>query len=186
MEDLPAGYALRSARMEDIPAFAAIETAADALFEPTGLLDRVEPGAQVPEEAYRSAIENRLLFLVEAIGRRPVGFALCSARAPDLYLDQIAVDPAHGRKGIGQALIMRVIREAEARQFDSVSLSTFRDVPWNAPYYERFGFRALPRKKLEPWMLELEEIQAETLDVDKRCFMRRRVRSRWTGLLARR
>lgn len=182
MEDIGNGYTLRAATRADIPAFARIEDAADALFDGTGLLDSTGPDDNVPPGVYEAAIEQRLVFVAADPGGA-VGFALCSLRPPDLYLDQIAVDPEHGRQGLGKALMLRVIREAEARGVESVSLSTFRDVPWNAPYYERFGFKELARKKFEPWMADIEEVQAQQLDISKRCFMRRHVRKRWPGFL---
>ena len=183
MIELPPGYLLRSARPDDIPAINEVERAADQLFEPTGLLAGVEPGVGVPDRVYQSAMSNGLLFVIDLFEVGPVAFTLCSERMPDLYIDQISVDPRHGRKGLGSALLLKVFREAEARKIGTVSLSTFRDVPWNAPYYSRFGFKELSRKKLEPWMLELETAQAQYLDVTKRCFMRRKVRRRWANLL---
>ena len=56
-----------------------------------------------------------------------------------------------------------------------MALSTFRDVPWNGPFYRRHGFRELARKEMAAWMLDLEHIQAQSLDVTKRCFMVRKI-----------
>ena len=56
-----------------------------------------------------------------------------------------------------------------------MTLSTFRDVPWNGPFYRRLGFRELSRQEMADWMLDLESIQAATLDVSKRCFMMRKI-----------
>ena len=176
MRPLPEAYRLRRAEPGDIPVFGVIESAADTLFAETGLLDAMSDADNVPAEVFTVAIEAGLVFTVDDPADGPVGFALCSLRAPDLYLDQIAVHPGHGRRGIGRALLERVFEEADARRIRSISLSTFRDVPWNAPFYASMGFRILPSRKLEPWMLELEAIQAQSLDVTKRCFMRRKVR----------
>ena len=57
-----------------------------------------------------------------------------------------------------------------------MTLSTFRDLPWNAPFYRTLGFRELPRKQMTDWMLEIETRQAAVMDVTKRCFMRRKAR----------
>lgn len=104
-----------------------------------------------------------------------VGFALTSVRGASLYLDQISVDPAHGRKGLGAALMERVLKDAGRRGLKSVTLSTFRDLAWNGPFYRRLGFRELPRAQMQDWMREIEDIQkANGLDVSKRCFMIRK------------
>ena len=113
------------------------------------------------------------MLLVSVDENGPVGFALCRLQAKTLYLDQLSVDPAHGRLGIGRSLIMHVLALAEEHKRSSVTLSTFREVPWNGPYYRKLGFREIPRKKMTDWMFEIEQTQAETLDVTQRYFMQR-------------
>ena len=105
----------------------------------------------------------------------PVGFALVSLRGGTLYLDQISVHPDHGRQGLGAALLGRVVDEARTRKLRRVTLSTFRDLPWNGPFYARHGFREIKRSDMANWMLDLERIQAEDLDISKRCFMVRKL-----------
>jgi hypothetical protein len=41
------------------------------------------------------------------------------------------------------ALIERAATWASARGLRSLTLTTYVDVPWNGPYYERLGFRYL-------------------------------------------
>jgi hypothetical protein len=48
-------------------------------------------------------------------------------------------------KGTGAALIDRTFAVAQALGFDALYLSTYRDVPWNGPYYTRRGFEEVPR-----------------------------------------
>ena len=69
--------------------------------------------------------------------------ALVSLRGGMLYLDQISVHPDQGQRGIGAALLTRVIDEAKRRKLRRVALSTFRDLPWNAPFYARLGFEVV-------------------------------------------
>ncbi|WP_157259905.1 GNAT family N-acetyltransferase [Chamaesiphon minutus] len=57
-----------------------------------------------------------------------------------LYLQQIDVEPEHGRRGIGSALVKTVCTWAQQQGYRIVSLSTFRDIPWNAPSYAKIGF----------------------------------------------
>jgi GNAT superfamily N-acetyltransferase len=105
-----------------------------------------------------------------------VGFALCSDRGDDLYLDQLSVLPRHGRQGLGTRLVRRCLQEAEARSYRRVSLSTFRKVPWNGPFYRRLGFREIPVWALKDWQVEIRELQKQTMDVRLRCFMQRNVK----------
>ena len=55
----------------------------------------------------------------------------------------------------------------------AVTLTTFRDVPWNAPYYERLGFRSLSETELTPELAEVRAREAEPgLDPETRVCMR--------------
>ncbi|MBW4457630.1 MAG: GNAT family N-acetyltransferase [Nostoc indistinguendum CM1-VF10] len=54
---------------------------------------------------------------------------------------QIDVAPEHGQRGIGSALVGTVCTWAKQQGYRIVSLSTFRDIPWNAPFYSKLGFQ---------------------------------------------
>ncbi|MEO0722193.1 MAG: GNAT family N-acetyltransferase [Pseudomonadota bacterium] len=176
MRPIPEGYSLRRAELADIAVFGGIESAADSRFEGTGLLDGMDDADTIPREVFEAAIPAGLVTVLEHETDGVIGYTLCSYRPPDHYLDQVAVHPDHGRRGLGRALVEAVLLDAEARRLPAVSLSTFIDVPWNAPFYASIGFKPVKRSKLTPWMLELERLQAEQMDVSKRCFMRRKVR----------
>ena len=175
MTHIPEGYAIRVARVDDIIFFGAIETEADRLYDDTGLMTDATNTYNIPVTVLRDAVEADLMHSAVDHTGEIAGFTLCSLREPDLYLDQVAVLPEHGRKGLGTTLIETVFEDARRRKMKAVSLSTFRDVPWNGPYYARLGFTEIPRIELTPWMLELEALQAEYLDITKRCFMRKLV-----------
>lgn len=175
MRRLPRGYGIGPASIGELDALIAIDLAAGQMFAPTGLLPPDAIADHVPASVLARAIGNGLV-LVAREGDQPVGFAMVSRREGSLYLDQISVDPARGRKGLGRALIARVLKLARRENLKRVTLSTFRDVAWNGPFYRRLGFRELPRKRLTGWMKELESLQARSMDVTKRCFMEKRVR----------
>lgn len=75
-----------------------------------------------------------------------------------------------------------------------MTLSTFRDVPWNAPFYSKNGFRALSPSEWTPTMRAIREKEAQHgLRVEARVFMRRELerhplgaacRYAWRGRLA--
>jgi GNAT superfamily N-acetyltransferase len=74
------------------------------------------------------------------------------------HLEQLAVHPDHGRRGIGTALVEAVCAEAAARGFDRVTLRTFADIAWNGPFYARLGFTELvPDPAWMAPMLDAEE-----------------------------
>ncbi len=172
----PEEYTIRFGKPLDIPNLIAADRAASELFRPTGLIPSM---ATIPESIPVPILTDAIntgMVLVAADKAGAVGFALCQIFAPYLYLHQLSVTPEHGRKGIGRRLVQRVFLLAENNKCSSVVLSTFRDVPWNAPFYASLGFKELPRRKLVDWMLGIEQEQSKMLDTTKRCFMRRSVR----------
>lgn len=63
---------------------------------------------------------------------------------PGLMLGPVAVDPAFEGRGIGRSLIERAIEEA--RRASDVGLVL---LVGDEPYYRRFGFTRVPRRRLE-------------------------------------
>ena len=91
-----------------------------------------------------------------------------------VHLEEMDVVPGHGRRGLGARLLEHVCSWAQARGHASVTLSTFRDVPWNAPFYRKHGFRDLQPEEWSPSMRSLQESEARHgLRVEARVFMRR-------------
>ena len=175
MSDLPEGYSITAAELDDIPALISVDKAASSLFEPTGLLTPEALADHVPTEVLESEIPAGNVFVARNQHDWAIGFALIRPRGSGLYLDQVSVHPDHGQKGLGRALVIRTLAEAENRKLPHVSLSTFRDLAWNGPFYARHGFREIKRNDMAEWMLELERIQAQDLDITKRCFMVRKL-----------
>ena len=157
----------------DIKEIQAIDVAAGKLFDPLGLIDEGPDGqSPIPETALVAGVSDGLLWTAIYDGQI-VGFLLCRKVSPDLYLEQVSVRPDFGRRGIGRLLVAKAIHAADDLRLRGVILSTFRDVPWNGPFYADFGFTEIDRSQLKPWMLELEKLQAESMDISLRCFMRR-------------
>lgn len=176
MPRLVNGYTISPATHDDVSALVQIDRAAATLFAPTGLLSPSALFDYVPATVFSDALAIGHVHVMRDGDAQPVGFTLTSGRGRGLYLDQISVHPDHGRQGLGRSLMLRVLQNAEERHLPIVTLSTFRDVPWNAPFYASMGFKEIVRDKLDPFMLEIERAQSEFMEVTKRCFMQRRVR----------
>lgn len=70
----------------------------------------------------------------------PVGFAFWQNVNGFALLALIEVSPSHGQKGLGKALVLQVINQVAKAGFQHLYLTTFSDVPWNAPFYQKLGF----------------------------------------------
>jgi predicted N-acetyltransferase YhbS len=52
----------------------------------------------------------------------------------------LSVAAEHQRRGIGGALLRRAVEHAWQAGYAAVILNTYRDIPWNGPFYARRGF----------------------------------------------
>jgi predicted N-acetyltransferase YhbS len=90
------------------------------------------------------------------------------------HLEEIDVHPAHGRRGLGTRLVLQVCDWAAASGHASVTLTTFRDVPWNMPFYARLGFEIVAAAQLTPALLAVVGDETRRgLDPTRRVVMRR-------------
>jgi len=106
----------------------------------------------------------------------PVAFCLVEVVDGTAHIAQISVHPDHARRGIGAALIAHLDQWARDRGLPEVTLTTFRDVPWNAPYYARLGFEAVADEDLGPGLRAVRELEVERgLDRWPRVVMTRHV-----------
>ena len=140
---------LRSGHPADAPSLGAVERAAAARFRDIGL-DAIAEGRPTAAEEYRALAEAGLLWVAEPDDGAPVGLAIAGSVDGEGYLAEVSVHPGHGRQGLGRALIGRVEAWALERRFRRLFLTTFRDVPWNRPYYERLGFAAIDEDRVGP------------------------------------
>jgi GNAT superfamily N-acetyltransferase len=165
-------YAIAPARARDVAALGAIEVAAGALLRghaPDHLL--TEPtDAQELRDA--QAAGHLWVALVDDV---PVGFARVEVLDDGtLHLAELDVDPRFGRHGIGTALVRAVCDAAAASGYASLTLTTFRAVRWNMPFYAGLGFLEVPDAALTPALAAVvADETARGLDPRARVAMRR-------------
>ena len=169
-------YAIRRAEPADIPLLAAVERQAARLFEgwtaKTGLTAEILANVSSIEEL-NEATQRGHLWVATCDGE-VVGFAQAMVLDGIAHLDEIDVVPAHTGKGVGSRLIETVCRWARTAGYPSVTLSTFRDVPWNRPFYERRGFHVVDERALPPQHVALVATErSRGLRTDLRVVMER-------------
>lgn len=144
----PTGYQIARARPEDLSRLPAIELAAAQLLRghaPESVLNE-----STDCDTFADAARHGRLWVALA-GDAPVGFALVEMLADDLpHLGEVDVEPSHGRRGLGAALVRTACEWATASGFSILTLTTFRAVPWNLAFYARLGFVEIPRDLLRP------------------------------------
>lgn len=163
------GYTIRAAREDELEKLPPIELAAALLhaasFDGAALLP-----ATAVAELERARARGQLLVAADADG--PVGFLILAPLDDDLYLEEVDVHPAHGRRGVGRALVEAAIAQARAAGARQLVLSTKRDLAFNGPFYASVGFRALGDDELWPRLREMRAAEAARgLPIERRVFM---------------
>ena len=161
------------AEAEDLPKLARVERAANRLFVARGVAgvgaDDVTSLAELAE-----ARAAGLLWVARSEGGEPVGFALLCLVDGQPHVEEIDVDPVFGRRGIGCALLETALVWARGAGHRAVTLTTFLEIPWNAPFYESAGFRLLTPREVGPGLAAIvHEEAARGLDPGERVVMRR-------------
>ncbi|MFE6702621.1 GNAT family N-acetyltransferase [Streptomyces sp. NPDC057718] len=168
---------IRSARRSDLPVLQDIERAAGEPFRALGMafVADDDPPPLDLLESYRLA--GRCWVATDplsAAGDRPLGYVLADPVDDALHIEQVSVDPAAARRGIGRDLIAHLAALAARRGMTALTLTTFTDVPWNAPYYARIGFRILAEDELTDGLRAIRAEEAQHgLDRWARVCMRR-------------
>lgn len=176
----PRGYAVRAARPEDLPALPQIERKAVAAFSQYLRETAMAPAAFEDVSSVtdlETAMRGGRLW-VATRGDRPIAFAWVELVGGYAHLEEVDVDPVHARRGLGAALIDVVCAWAVSKRLPAVTLTTFRDVPWNAPYYARLGFSEIDPATLSREHVEIVRDEASRgFDPSKRVTMILRLRS---------
>jgi GNAT superfamily N-acetyltransferase len=103
-----------------------------------------------------------------------VGFAHVCIIDEQAHLDEMDVLPDYGRRGIGTALVQIVEAWAHDEGFDELTLTTFRHLPWNAPFYAKLGFEIVEDDELGEEMDDLLQQEAKAgLKIANRVCMRK-------------
>ena len=136
------GFTIRAGCEADIDVLLEIERRAAALLFGHGAHDLFAMHSLSPA-GLAQGIHDGILRVAELEGRA-VGFALCGEIDGQAHLFEMDVLPEHGRRGIGSALLEVVCAGAATRGHTAMTLTTLRDVSWNAPFYAKRAFVDMP------------------------------------------
>lgn len=162
---------VRAPMPDELPLLQAIGVAAGRRFAEVDLVDvAADPPPELADlERWRKA--GRAWVTTDRDGH-PVGFVVVDLVDEAAHVEEISVLPDVGGRGHGMALMRHVETWARTKGFATVTLTTFREVPWNRPWYERRGYRVLAEEEWTPGLVVRREAEAEHgLDPDQRVIM---------------
>ncbi len=166
---------VRRATAGDGPALRDLERRAGARFAEIGMAEVAADEPASLEHLAGVAADGRSAVAVASVGE-VIGYVLVDRVDGAAHVEQVSVDPAHQGRGVGRALLGWVEDWARGEGCRALTLTTFRDVPWNAPLYAHLGFGEVAPDEIGPGLAAVvSEEAAHGLDPSARVCMRREV-----------
>ncbi|WP_409317381.1 GNAT family N-acetyltransferase [Pseudomonas sp. KCJK9016] len=166
-------FLIRPARPADAATLPAIERSAAELFRLDSALAWLAD-SDVPDAAqHLQAIEQGHVWVAENTVGQLAGFIRAVEIDHQLHVEELSVSQHFQGQGIGRELLLGVIEHARRQQLEAITLTTFRDLPWNAPFYQRMGFVPLNEMDAGARLIDvLKDEIAHGLPGVRRCAMR--------------
>lgn len=164
---------IRPANQDDLVRLSDIEIAAGAPFADLGMAD-VAKDSPPSLEALSIYCQQGRAWVQADEDNTPVGYLIADTVDGAIHIEQVSIDPPYAGRRLGLGLIDHVGEWARIRGFQALTLTTFSEVPWNGPYYERCGFSILAESDLTPGLRRIRAAEAaHGLDRWPRACMRR-------------
>jgi ribosomal protein S18 acetylase RimI-like enzyme len=169
---------IRPATTHDLPALQDIERAAGKPFAQIGMTAVADD--EPPSVATLREFQQAGRAWVWTDDDVPIGYLIVGIVDGSAHIEQVSVHPDYAGRRIGKRLLDRGARWAAATVLPAMTLTTFTEVAWNGPYYERLGFRYLSVEEQTPGLTALRAAEhAHGLDRWPRACMRAEL-SEWS------
>ncbi len=170
MRDLP-GITIRLAAAADAPDLPQVERSAGAAFRTLSDLAWIAGEPVAPGESFLPLIAAGTVWVAQDAIRGVIGELRGEAAGDVLHILEIAVAADFQQRGIGRRLLDAAADAARHKGLKALTLTTFRHVVWNGPFYARYGFAELPDAGLDTRLRDI--LRAEDAHgLPNRCAMR--------------
>ncbi|GII80818.1 GCN5 family N-acetyltransferase [Sphaerisporangium rufum] len=164
---------IRAVRLDELPLLQDIERAAGECFRDIGMPE-IADDEPFPLDELARYHHDGLAWVATGDAGAPVAYLIADRVDGNLHVEQVSVHPGSSRRGIGRSLLDHLAAHATATGVPALTLTTFTEVPWNGPYYERCGFRLMADGEITPGLRKIREREAaHGLDRWPRACMRR-------------
>lgn len=166
-----ADWSLRLAKPDDADAFYHVEEDAAALLRDEPSLSGIPVPPSRSPDAYRELIKQGHCLLAHK-GEAIIGIAASRPIGRELHLHELSVATQHQRQGVGAVLLNAVKIDARNSGIRAITLHTYRDIAWNAPFYQRHGFVIVDDIESHPRLAQGLDAAVEFgLPRERRCAM---------------
>ncbi|MGX9144573.1 GNAT family N-acetyltransferase [Mesorhizobium sp. 128a] len=164
---------IRIARDADAEALPSIEQSAGEAYREIEELAWIADDDNQTVERHRELIAKGTSWVATDASDRPVAFLSAEIQDDTLHIWELAVRLDRQRSGIGRALLEEAIADAMRRRLVALTLTTFRDVIWNAPFYQKLDFQVLDGAQAGERLRQVLRREVEHgMPASRRCAMR--------------
>lgn len=163
---------LRLAQRDDIPQLVAVERSAARLFRQQQELQFIAEGEGMSPQQHVDFIAQQREWVMVSPTGQIAGFIAVQPVVHSWHIAEVSVAADWQRQGVGKRLIEEVAGLARRQGMQRLTLTTFVQVAWNAPYYQRLGFRTIPVARLDVYLLHILTQEVEQgFAANSRCAM---------------
>lgn len=164
---------IRPANRSDAALLPDIERSAAELFRTVPALAWIADDDVLSPEVHLRFIAAGTAWVAADDTGKARGFLSAERFGHALHIWELAVHRDWQGQGCGRSLVTQAIAHARRQQLSIVTLTTFRDLAWNGPFYRRLGFEAIEDEALDERLAAILEHERELgLPVHLRCAMR--------------
>ena len=131
----------------DLQRLVVVEVEAGQVFRTVGMTKVAEDVPQISD--LREAAEAQRLWVTE-VEAEIAGYISAEVLDGNAHVAQVSVAPAYAGRALGRAMMEFLEDWGRAAGCPATTLTTFRDVPWNGPYYLRLGYRVMRTEDIGP------------------------------------
>jgi GNAT superfamily N-acetyltransferase len=168
---------IRHADDDDLPELPVIAASAGAAFADVAGLEQVASDPGLDLAALQHAFDTGEVWVAQALEDplfgELVAFAIIRRVGGAMHLVEMSVRREVQGRGIGRALLSAVLESALEAGCTTATLTTFKDVPWNAPFYASMGFQEVGGGNMPDHLRDALAAEAARgmLPMDRRCAM---------------
>lgn len=163
---------IREAEATDTPLLPAVERSAAQTFLQLSGYEWLATGDTQSVEEHLDYIKRGVEWVAVDAANLPIAFLNGSLAERIFHIHEVSVESSHQGKGIGRGLVSTAKQWAIASGCSSITLTTFRNVPWNELFYRSLGFRTMDTSGLTASLEAVMKNEADVgLPIKDRCAM---------------